>query len=135
MPDRAQSLTLITPTTCVKKEAKKCTNNSKPKKREYICMIGVIYITYWIIITYIFFPLYYIEQMDWWIRELNLNASAKHRLQNGDDLDDTLMNAAQSLLQKQCMDIGGFQNTLLGQKLQFGAVDPKRKAVQLIHTG
>ena len=84
-------------------------------------------------ITYV--SLYYIEQVDWWIRELKLNASAKHRLQNGDDLDDTLMNAAQSLLQKQCIDFGGFQNTLLGQKLQFGAVDPKRKAVQLLHTG
>lgn len=54
----------------------------------------------------------------------------------GGDLDDTAVNAAQALLSDQCgTNLGGFQNTLLGQRLNFKEEDPQQNSVQILHTG
>ena len=60
--------------------------------------------------------------------------TAKHSLVKGNDLDDTLMNGAQTL-ERQYANINGFQNTVLGQGLHKTKVDSNRKVLQLLHTG
>ena len=55
----------------------------------------------------------------WWIDDLGLYDTDKEILLSQSELTDNIINAAQILLSVQFSSIGGFQNTLLGSKLQF----------------
>ena len=70
----------------------------------------------------------------WWIRELNLYMSDKDCLENGSEVTDNIINAAQILLKHQFHHIAGFQNTLLGYHLQFVSIS-SLPAIQILHTG
>ena len=59
----------------------------------------------------------------------------KEDIQNGFDLDDTVINAALKLLKKQFPAIDGLQSTLLGQNLSFDALKAPTHAVQILNTG
>ena len=56
-------------------------------------------------------------------------------LVEGNTLGDSTINTVQKILMIQFPLISGFQNTLLGQKLQFKPVIVKDFAVQVLHTG
>ena len=53
-------------------------------------------------------------QEDWWIAGLKLSSDDLERLLTGMDLTDTLINAAQSILQRQFSGCSGFQDVALG---------------------
>ena len=60
--------------------------------------------------------------ISWWIEALGLYETDKETLLSQSELTDNIINAAQILLSAQFPSIGGFQNTLLGMKLQFKPV-------------
>ena len=53
----------------------------------------------------------------------------------GNTLGDSTINTVQKILMIQFPLISGFQNTLLGQKLQFKPIKDNDFAVQVLHTG
>ena len=67
----------------------------------------------------------------WWIKELNLYMADKECIENGSEVSDNVINAAQTLLKHQFPHILGFQNTLLGVKFLSISNVP---AVQILHT-
>ena len=71
----------------------------------------------------------------WWLKTLHLKVEDRAVLEDGEDLNDTIINAAQTLLKRQYPTMGGFQNTLLGQHLQFKMQDAGVQSVQILHTG
>ena len=75
------------------------------------------------------------DENDWWIKDLNLKESHRVLLLNGSDLDDTLINAAHSLLSSQFSEIEGFQNTILAYNLQFQPVSNATLSIQILHAG
>ena len=73
--------------------------------------------------------------INWWIEALGLYQSDKEVLLSQRELTDSIINAAQILLSTQFPSIGGFQNTLLGNKLQFKPVSREISSIQIHHTG
>ena len=71
----------------------------------------------------------------WWIEELQLKESDCNTLISGMELNDRLINAAQTVLRKQFPNISGFQNTLRGFRLAFVPIPQECKAVQVLFTG
>lgn len=73
----------------------------------------------------------------WWLEDLRLAVTDKEHLRTGTDLTDSIMNAAQIILQKQFPQWCGFQDTTLGELLSFRPVPLKKSgiAVQILHTG
>ena len=88
-----------------------------------------------IIIQYLILIHTAISRQVWWLRNLHLRVEGRTILEEGKDLNDTIINAAQTLLKTYYPNIGGFQNTLLGQRLQFKEQDPGVQSVQILHTG
>ena len=75
-------------------------------------------------------------EYDWWIQDLNLEQSDLHILSCDQELNDKLINAAQTLLSRQYPTVSGFQSTLLGTKLGFKPIDSDAAlGVQIFHTG
>ena len=72
-------------------------------------------------------------QEDWWIAGLKLSSDDLERLLTGMELTDTIINAAQSILQRQFPGCSGFQDVTLGPLLSFCPVSGS--AVQILHTG
>ena len=73
---------------------------------------------------------------DWWIKNLKkLKESDCVLLLNGSDLNDTLINAAHSLLSSQFSEIEGFQNTILVYNLKFQPVSNTTLSIQILHAG
>ena len=70
----------------------------------------------------------------WWIKELNLYMADKECIENGSEVSDNVINAAQTLLKHQFPHILGFQNTLLGYSVKFLSIS-NVPAVQILHTG
>ena len=73
--------------------------------------------------------------ISWWIEALGLYETDKETLLSQSKLTDNIINAAQILLSAQFPSIGGFQNTLLGTKLQFKPVSREISSIQIHHTG
>ena len=73
--------------------------------------------------------------INWWIEALGLYDSDKEVLLSQSELTDNIINAAQILLRAQFPSVGGFQNTLLGNKLQFKPVSKETSSIQIHHTG
>lgn len=73
--------------------------------------------------------------VNWWIKALGLYESDKEVLLSQSELTDSIVNATQVLLSTQFPAIGGFQNTLLGNKLQFKPVSRETSSIQIHHTG
>ena len=72
---------------------------------------------------------------DWWIKDLDLKDEDCYLLCNGHHISDRIVNASQKLMKRQ-YNVGGLQNTLLGQNLSFKAVSNTDAAVvQILHTG
>ena len=71
----------------------------------------------------------------WWIEDLGLYDTDKEILLSQSELTDNIINAAQILLSVQFPSISGFQNTLLGSKLQFKHVSREISSIQIHHTG
>ena len=59
----------------------------------------------------------------------------KEKLLGDHELSDVVINAAQSLLQRQCPHLSGFQNTLLSQGLKFRPISNRRESAQILNTG
>ena len=70
----------------------------------------------------------------WWIKEHNLYIADKECIENGSEVSDNVINAAQTLLKHQFPHILGFQNTLLGYSVKFLSIS-NVPAVQILHTG
>ena len=68
-----------------------------------------------------------------WISTLKLYSSDKDDLENGRELSDAVIDAAQTLLKHCYTNISGFQSPLLGRVLQFEPAS--HNAVQIHHTG
>ena len=75
------------------------------------------------------------DENDWWIKNLKLKESDRVLLLNGSDLNDTLINAAHSLLSSQFSEIEGFQNTILVYNLKFQPVSNTTLSIQILHAG
>ena len=75
------------------------------------------------------------DENDWWIKNLKLKESDRVLLLNGSDLNDTLINAAHSLLSSQFSEIEGFQNTILVYNLKFQPVFNTTLSIQILHAG
>ena len=76
------------------------------------------------------------DENDWWIKNLKLKESDRVLLLNGSDLNDTLINAAHSLLSSQFSEIeAGFQNTILVYNLKFQPVPNTTLSIQILHAG
>ena len=73
--------------------------------------------------------------LKWWIEGLSLYEEDKEILLSGQELTDSIINAAQSLLSLQFIHIGGLQDTIFGHRLNYKAVDPCVSSVQILHTG
>lgn len=73
--------------------------------------------------------------INWWIEALGLHDTDREILLSQSELTDNIINAAQILLSTQFPSIGGFQNTLLGSKLQFKPVSREISSIQIHHTG
>ena len=72
---------------------------------------------------------------EWWIEDLNLYSVDYGVLIHGKELNDSLINAAQVLLDAQFPNIEGFQNTIWGYDLDFKPVTSCKPSVQILHTG
>ena len=72
--------------------------------------------------------------LNWWIKSLYLYESDKRIIDEGKELSDSIVNAAQSLLSKQFPQFAGFQNTVLGENLKFKSV-ARVKSVQILNSG
>ena len=72
---------------------------------------------------------------EWWIEDLNLYSVDYEVLIYGKELNDSLINAAQVLLDAQFPNIEGFQNTIWGHNLDFKPVTSCKPSVQILHTG
>ena len=70
--------------------------------------------------------------INWWIEALGLSQSDKEVLSSQ---RESIINAAQILLSAQFPSIGGFQNTLLGNKLQFKPASREILSIQIHHIG
>ena len=73
--------------------------------------------------------------VNWWIEDLCLYETDKEVLLSQRELTDNIINAAQALLSTQFPTIGGFQNTLSGNKLKFKPVPREISSIQIHHTG
>ena len=74
-------------------------------------------------------------EINWWIEAFGLHESDKEISLLQRDFTDNITNAAQILLRAQFPSIGGFQNTLLGNKLQFNPISRDISSIQIHHTG
>ena len=72
---------------------------------------------------------------NWWIKSLNLHTEDEMSLEEGQDLTDNVINAAQVLAHRKFPQFSGFQNTVLGIKLMFKQASKDRPTVQILHTG
>ena len=66
-----------------------------------------------------------------WIPSLNLLAEDNQTIEEGNWLSDRVRNAAQELLKSINISIGGLQNTLLAQNMQFTI--ERGRFVQILH--
>ena len=73
--------------------------------------------------------------LKWWIKDLTLYDEDKQILLSRQELTDNIINAAHSLLRLQFSHIGGLQDTILGHRLRYKAVNPCVSSVQILHTG
>ena len=71
---------------------------------------------------------------DCWIEQLHLYATDYEALQTK-EITGNIVNAAQSLLQKQFPLVQGLQDTVLAHHLKFIPIKPDRLSVQVLHTG
>ena len=75
----------------------------------------------------------------WWLEHLRLCCEDKERLLRGMELTDSIMNAAQILMQGQFQDCFGFQDTTMGPLLSFLRIESDKlrngSAIQILHTG
>ena len=72
---------------------------------------------------------------DWWIEHLRLSRSDSHLLLDGEELNDSLINACQYLLSKQFPKVVGLQDTAHGYRLGFTSRLSVQNGVQILHTG
>ena len=71
-----------------------------------------------------------------WLETLKLSSTDLIRLDSGDYLTDSLMNATQTLLKKQFPHCRSLQDVTLGAPLKFvPVVQGDGPAVQILHTG
>ena len=75
------------------------------------------------------------DENDWWIKDLKLRESDRVSLLNGNDVNDSIINAAQCLLKSQFSEIEGFQNTLLAHHLKFKPTPNNTLCIQILHAG
>ncbi|XP_019861172.1 PREDICTED: uncharacterized protein LOC109589556 [Amphimedon queenslandica] len=77
------------------------------------------------------------ESDHWWQKSLNLKFSDLNCIVQGFMLQDTIINAAQSILKKQFPFKGGFQSTLNGQRQRklFDTLPFDSHSIQILHTG
>uniref|UniRef100_A0A1X7TFH0 Uncharacterized protein n=1 Tax=Amphimedon queenslandica TaxID=400682 RepID=A0A1X7TFH0_AMPQE len=76
------------------------------------------------------------ESDHWWQKSLNLKFSDLNCIVQGFMLQDTVINAAQSILKKQFPFKGGFQSTLNGQRQGklFDTLPFDSHSIQILHT-
>ena len=74
---------------------------------------------------------------EWWIEDLNLYSVDYEVLIYGKELNDSLINAAQVLLDAQFPNIEGFQNTIWGHItwILSQLATSCKPSVQILHTG
>ena len=73
------------------------------------------------------------ESQKWWIKDLHLADTDHQALLSGEELTDSLIFAAQTLLATQYPEIGGLQDTNKGKYLTFSSA-PKN-CVQIFYVG
>lgn len=71
----------------------------------------------------------------WWVKRLCLKVTDRDAITFGMELDDAVINAAQTLLKEQFPGMTGLQNTLYGSRLGFEALSVSSNSVQVIHDG